>query len=291
MESLNLNVDQALSQLRLDQAIAATGALSRGKARKIIALGGCYLNRKRIHKNGALLATGDRISLYWHEQELQELSGNTEQWLTNDSILYTDGEIIAIHKPQGLPSQATKTQSKNHILAQLNRLGCRSALLVHRLDRDTSGVMLLAKSKSAYKRLSGLFQHRLVKKEYLCWVLGNPEQDSWLCQRPVGKIQASLGRVFLDEKRGSPAETHFQVLQRFGSHTLLLAKPVTGRTHQIRVHIASYGHPIIGDKNYGGYVSGKKMQLHASAIAFPYWKTQKILRITASGFPHEQILP
>lgn len=284
MNSLKINVDESASLKRLDQAIATSGSLSRVKARKIIALGGCYLNRKRIHKNGARLHIGDSIELFWRDQELEDLSQKASA-LSHESILYRDDEIIGIQKPQGLPSQATRTQSKVHLIASLENLDLGPLFLVHRLDRDTSGVMLLARTKKAYKRLSELFTQRLVKKDYRCWVHGHPTQPSWSCDLPIGKIKASEGRVYIDKKGGRQALTHFTELHGRGDSTLILAQPVTGRTHQIRVHLESCGLPIVGDKHYGGCAAEHGLMLHAQAIEFPYWKTGKSLRIESRFTP------
>ena len=178
-------------------------------------------------------------------------------------ILYEDRSVIAIDKPPGwmLAPDSWEKTGRNLQLALNSSLNAgdfwaRSRNLkflrfVHRLDADTSGVLLLAKSTGALKALSELFETRSVEKLYLAVVHGIPKVKQWTCNLQLSPEPAVVGRMKVDERDGKDAETHFQVLQTGPDTALISARPATGRTHQIRVHLAAAGHAVLGDPLYG----------------------------------------
>lgn len=178
-------------------------------------------------------------------------------------ILYEDRAVMAIDKPPGwmlVPFQWQKTRwnlaaavqssiGSGAYWAKSRRL--RFLRYIHRLDADTSGILLWGKSPGAVNSLAELFESRAMEKRYLAVVHGAPPVDEWSCARSLGKDPEDVGRMRVDMRYGKSAETHFRVLARARDTTLVEALPVTGRTHQIRVHLASDGLPIVGDVLYG----------------------------------------
>src|SRR5262249_9989850 len=123
---------------------------------------------------------------------------------------------------------------------------------IHRLDSGTSGILLLAKNRGVLRAYSDLFESRRVKKIYLAAVHGVPKDTIWSCDLPLSPDARKEGHMTVDLKEGKPAQTHFQLVQSGSATALVAAQPVTGRTHQIRVHLATAGHPIVGDALYIG---------------------------------------
>lgn len=177
-------------------------------------------------------------------------------------ILYEDRSVLAIDKPTGwmLAPDTWHNTSRNlhNALTDGLRRGefwAKSRQLkflryVHRLDAETSGILLMAKSSGALKALSALFESRKMEKLYLAVVHGVPRQNEWSCDLKLGPVQGTPGKMKPD-RAGKEAQTRFRVLQSAQNTTLLEARPLTGRTHQIRVHLATGGHPVLGDILYG----------------------------------------
>jgi len=175
-------------------------------------------------------------------------------------VLYEDGDLVVVNKPPGMvvhPGAGTSGGTLvNALLAHCRDLsgigGTLRPGIVHRIDKDTSGVLVVAKNDRAHQSLSDQFKEHTIKRVYLALVFGSPKGDK-------GRIEAAIGRHPVDRKRmsgksgrGKHAVTHWQVLGRFGGITLLRLRLETGRTHQIRVHLSEAGHPLVGDPVYGG---------------------------------------
>lgn len=179
-------------------------------------------------------------------------------------ILFEDRAVIAVDKPRGwmlVPFTWQRTD-RNLQAAIQSSIGsgafwarCRHVRFlryVHRLDADTTGVLLFAKSPGATQSLGDLFETRRMHKRYLAVVRGTPKQPEWVCTLRLDKDPHRIGRMLADPRQGKEAETAFRVLETRGALTLVEALPVTGRTHQIRVHLACAGLPVLGDDLYGG---------------------------------------
>jgi tRNA pseudouridine32 synthase/23S rRNA pseudouridine746 synthase len=201
--------------------------------------------------------------------------------MLSDRVLHIDAHLIVLDKPAGLavhPGPATPRSLEDH-LDELRFGFQRRPQPAHRLDRDTSGCLVLGRHPKALKRLGALFEANQVGKVYWAVLSSAPAVDAGTVDAPLHKI-SSKGegwRVVVDPK-GKPAQTDWQVIDRQGGKALVEFRPRTGRTHQIRVHAAHLGHPIVGDPVYG---RGAGLLLHARAIKIPYRDEAAPITVTA----------
>jgi RluA family pseudouridine synthase len=209
-------------------------------------------------------------------------------------ILFEDRSVIAIDKPRGwmlVPHSWRQTnwnlQAAIDSSIRADDFWARSRNLkylrhVHRLDADTSGVMLFAKSEGAMQAMGDMFESRRMEKTYLAVVGGVPREKEWTCELPLGPDPKKFGRmrVALSEE-GKESETHFRVLAGNDRFTLIEASPLTGRTHQIRVHLAESGSPIVCDELYGRVEKGLRLGLRAVRLAYKDTFTRRPVNILA----------
>jgi tRNA pseudouridine32 synthase / 23S rRNA pseudouridine746 synthase len=184
-------------------------------------------------------------------------------------ILYEDDEIIAIDKPYNISSIPERDRSVKSVLPILEKELKQKLFVVHRLDKEVTGVMLFAKNAAAHKYLNKEFFDRNVKKTYLALAVGTIQEEKGDIDKPIR--QFGSGRMGVDENKGKPSLTKYEVIKKTDTHTLLHAYPVTGRRHQIRVHLYHIGHPVAGDRLYGDKNLQKKyprLMLHAVGIQF-----------------------
>ena len=187
---------------------------------------------------------------------------------TTIQILHEDRSVIAIDKPPGwmlVPHTWQKTDRNLQAAIVSSIAGGDFWALsrnltflrhVHRLDAETSGVLLFARSIGAVESYGRLFESRQMAKSYLVVVHGTPRAQEWTCNDPIAPDPKEIGRMKVDFREGKNAETHFRVLQAGAKTSLLEAQPVTGRTHQIRIHLLAGGHPVVGDELYGPVTKG-----------------------------------
>jgi 23S rRNA pseudouridine1911/1915/1917 synthase len=217
------------------------------------------------------------------------------------TILYEDRTVLAIDKPRGwllVPVEWQRT-ARNLQAALMSSMvagdfwarsrGLKFLRYVHRLDADTSGVLLFARSPGAIQMLSDMFESRRMEKTYLAVVEGEPKQTEWICDLKLAPEPGQSGRMRVDARGGKDAETRFKVLARQGGLALVEATPLTGRTHQIRVHLAGAGLPIVGDELYGRRESRYELGLRSIRLAFvnPFTKRRVDIRASAEGFLRE----
>ena len=191
-------------------------------------------------------------------------------------ILFENDDVIAIDKPEDLASIPERQKAAPNVLSQLSAESGHRIYVVHRLDKDASGVILFAKNARTHKFLSQQFTSRTVKKSYLALVHGVIAESRGVIDKPLR--QFASGRVAVDSEHGKPAVTEFEVAERFELCTLVRAYPLTGRLHQLRVHFYSVGHPIVGDRLYRdvrgmrdegrGTTYDIRLMLHAERITF-----------------------
>ncbi len=216
-------------------------------------------------------------------------------------ILHEDRSTLAIDKPPGwmLAPVAWQNTSRNLQAAIESSIAARDFWArsrglkflrhVHRLDADTSGVLLLAKSPGAVKRFFELFEGREMEKTYLAVVVGAPTQKQWTCELRLAPDKKRFRKMKVDSRFGKDAETHFQLLETRGKYSLVEAKPVTGRTHQIRVHLAEAGMPIVGDELYGKLEGDLPLGLRAVRLQYadPFTKKRVDIRAPVEAFLKE----
>ena len=186
-------------------------------------------------------------------------------------VLHADAMLVVLDKPSGLLSVPAKPPGPQDCLEARVRASFPGALLVHRLDRDTSGVMVFARNPLAQRHLNWQFERRQVRKGYVARVWGSPETDSGRVDLPLICDWPNRPRQMVCHLRGKPAITDWRVLERDSGTTRLGLSPLTGRSHQLRVHLLALGHPILGDPFYGppeARAAADRLQLHAESLAF-----------------------
>lgn len=272
--------------LRLDQFLAAATSLSRRAARRVISDGAVARNGQPTRVLGRQLEWGDVIDILMPAAEL-DVSSRPE--LGELPILHEDGWLAAVAKPAGILSQPSSKPTAELALDQLTLLriardtGSRPYLrMVHRLDRLTSGVTLFARNPQAQAPLVRAWADGAVERRYLAVIEGTPEIDS-LIDQPIGRDPAHDWRFRVSEK-GRDAQTDVRVLDRLDDDlSVVECRLLTGRTHQVRVHLAAWGHPVLGDRLYGSRRPDEASRplLHASSLALPHPKDGRHLRIKA----------
>jgi RluA family pseudouridine synthase len=192
-------------------------------------------------------------------------------------ILYEDQNIIAVDKPEGLASISENDLSIETLHSSLTKKYKSKIFIVHRIDKEISGIILFAKNSKAHKFMNEQFSKREVEKIYLALVVGNVEKKNDVIKSPIREFGS--GKMGIDLIKGKKSTTLYEIVKRFSGHTLLKVNLVTGRRHQIRVHLYSIGHPIAGDLRYGNKENQSKysrLMLHSHKIAFRNINNQMI---------------
>ncbi|GFO68709.1 RNA pseudouridine synthase [Geomonas limicola] len=258
-------VGAELAGLRLDDGVKQLfPQYSKGEIRRVIDWGGCSLGQLTVRVASRTLKEGDEIAFGVMEPERC-----IDLAYQKGDLLYEDKDFLAVHKAVGFNSQRTPYQLKGTVEyavdMYLKSIGLKEpARVVHRLDRGTSGVMFFPKNKQAATLISRLLKEGKVQKTYWALVSGSPDLPQWKVDAPIDKLSKFRYGV---SPSGRPACTVFTVLAEAGGVTALEAKPLTGRTHQIRVHLKHSGFPIIGDESYGG-IPAPRMMLHCRSMRF-----------------------
>jgi RluA family pseudouridine synthase len=311
-----MTVPEERGGARLDHVLAellpaAVGEpVSRGKARKLILAGAVYLDRKRVRVASRSVHARGSIEVVFDPQKWEE--GRASATLApmdigDDRVIYEDADLIVVDKPPGLPTQPTVDQARDHLFGAVKRrLGGPNSYvgLHHRLDVDTSGLVLFTKTKAANPGVARLFAEHALRKTYFALALRPREgaRAEWTVKNHLGRLPGPKkpSRFGAVRAGGDVAETHFKRIQDFPDRGLVLveARPVTGRTHQIRVHLSEGGMPILGDRLYGGdgghgggaggYAGARpaggpipRLMLHAGRLEFKHPLTGKDMVIEA----------
>ena len=193
------------------------------------------------------------------------------------STLFENDDVIVVEKPEGLAAIPTRDGQGGSLLETLLAERGERLYVVHRIDKETSGAIVFARNAETHRWLNGQFETRSIEKTYLALTHGVMAQDNGTIDAPLR--QFGSGRVAVDFERGKASVTEFQVIERFGSYTLVEAYPRTGRRHQIRVHLYHLGHPIVGDPLYGEKTTQKdfpRLMLHAFRLTLQLPSRQDI---------------
>ena len=254
MERYQFEVDEASSKKRLDVFLSENlPEISRSRLKKLI-------DEKRVTVNEKFRTAGYKVrvkeKVEFQIPPVQRLNAEPES-LPLD-IIFEDEHMLVVNKPAGMVVHPSPGHPRgtlvNALLFYCKGLsgigGVERPGIVHRLDKETSGLVLVAKTEAAHKILADQFKKREIKKEYCALVKGSVKKEKGIIDSAVGRHQTQ--RKKMETGHGRPACTHFEVLQRGKNWTYLKLRPETGRTHQIRVHLASIHHPVLGDKLYGG---------------------------------------
>jgi len=262
---LSLAVAKADAGERLDRFIASRGGISRGLARRSLDAGGVFLDGRRCKISGRLLRPGQEVVVNLEE------GGRTAappSPLDRARILYADEHLVAVDKPAGVAAQPTLTSDRGALPELVGALLGAEAKLVHRLDRETSGVTVLARTSRAAAALAEAFRTGAPEKTYLALCARAPEPGQGRIDAPLARDPRRPGRRCVSPS-GEAAATRYRTLSVGPSGAALVeARPETGRTHQIRAHLAHLGAPLAGDPRYGGprrigEVAIPRVMLHA----------------------------
>ena len=264
-------------------------------AQKLIRTGQIRIDGKRA-KPDTRLAAGQEIRLPPMDERPEKTDGyrlrEDDAHMIIKAVIYDDGDVMAINKPAGIATQGGMNIER-HIDGMLEALTGRDGVkprLVHRLDKDTSGVLLLARSADMARKLGRMFQSRDMKKIY--WAITSPAPQDMEGEIKAPLIKGTTGpnkdKMIVDEKEGQKAYTNFEVMEVAGRTAAFVAfMPKTGRTHQIRVHAAYAGFPLLGDSKYGvkAAIEGpgitQRLHLHARSLEFKHPVTGKHLKLSA----------
>jgi 23S rRNA pseudouridine1911/1915/1917 synthase len=273
---------------RLDRFVARSlPELTRSRARRLIDGGFVMVDGRLPAKAGAPLASGQRVRVRVPPPEPATL----EPEAIPLRIVYEDDDLLVVDKPAGMTVHPAPGHSSGTLVhAVLAHCPNLSALggegrpgIVHRLDKDTSGLIIVAKNDAAHLSLARQLKERRVEKTYIALVEGRLKQREGVIDAPIGRHPARRKKMAVVEG-GREARTRYRVLREIDGRTLVEVRPETGRTHQIRVHLASIGHPVVGDPVYGrGRPAGplRRQFLHAQRLAFRHPRTGDRLELEA----------
>lgn len=270
---------------RLDKALADLTELSRSQANEAIKAGTVLVNGK-LSKAKYAVKEGDVITYELPEEEVLEYKAEDIPL----DIIYEDADVAVVNKPQGMvvhPSAGhTSGTLVNALMYHVKDLSSINGVvrpgIVHRIDKDTSGLLMVAKNDKAHNALAAELKDKKSLRKYVAIVHGNLPDDRGVIEAPIGRSDKDRKKQAVTAK-GKPAVTRFTVLERFGNYTLVELQLETGRTHQIRVHMAYIGHPVAGDPLYGPRktLKGQGQFLHAKTLGFTHPTTGELVEFTA----------
>ncbi len=276
MKEYTLTVEEDLENERIDRYVCTTLAdLSRSYIQKIIADGGITVCGRSV-KASYRVRPNDVISVTTPNTVIPDITGENIPL----DILYEDDDVIVVNKPKGMVVHPAPGHYE-HTLVNALMYHCGSSLsgingvlrpgIVHRIDKDTSGSLIVCKNDAAHEFIARQLEEHSIKREYKAIVTGDIEKDSGTIDAPIGRSTSNRLKMAVSPS-GKRAVTHYTVERRFGSFTLVSCRLETGRTHQIRVHMASIGHPVAGDITYGNKaktpVETNGQALHAYILGF-----------------------
>lgn len=296
MKEFSLKVEKSDSGMRLDlylikNAVKKNFGISRTSIQKLILDRNVTLGGKSTKPNYKVKA-GELVKV----NLVKPKPYNIEPEQINLDIVYQDRDLAVINKPAGLvvhPGSGNYEHTLVNALLYhfpiLSRLHPKRPGIVHRLDKDTSGLLLVAKNDKAHLFLSKQFAKHTIKRQYIALVKGKMEFDEDMIDLPIGRNSKNWKKMSVDfSKKGKYAKTYYRTLKRFPKASLIQLNPFTGRTHQLRVHMDFIGHPILGDSKYGRDNAFRRLALHANYIGFIHPTTSKFIEFS-TPIPREFI--
>lgn len=292
MEKFTFQVTENELSIRLDQYLVTvfTKPISRSHIKRLIDNGNILVNGLRV-KAHHKVRPGDKIEVFLEELPVLGL----EPQDISIEIIYEDDDIIVVNKPPGIAvhpgpgiASGTLVNAVLYHCKSLSTVDDARPGIVHRLDKDTSGVMVVAKNNLSHTELAKQFKERIVKKRYIALVKGVVELDEGVVDLPIGRHPSQRQKMAVRYDSTKRAVTEYKVLKRFEDFTMLELNLKSGRTHQIRVHMAYLGHPVLGDEKYGakGRLSGQacllgRQALHSYYLSFRHPRTGKEMEFKA----------
>ena len=268
----------ANEQIRLDVFLAKETGASRSNIKTVVESDGVFVNGVLRKKSGFELKEGDEVEFTLPEPKTLDVEPNSEIKL---NIVYEDEHFAVINKPQGMVVHPASSYTKNDtlvnaLLADLDKLSSINGVIrpgiVHRLDKDTSGLIVVAKTDEAHKSLASQIERKTARRIYFGLCDGTFKEDNGTIDAPIARNKRDRKKMGIDPD-GRRAVTHYTVLERFGKYTLVRFELETGRTHQIRVHSSHIHHPIVGDEMYGGstalYKNGQLLHARQLVLTHP----------------------
>ncbi|MDD6310968.1 MAG: RluA family pseudouridine synthase [Firmicutes bacterium] len=287
---IEINLDDEHKGIRLDLVIASMlEDYSRSFVQKLFEKGAIEVNGSLCTEKKRKAASGDVVRVTIPEPERLEVSAEDIPL----EIVYEDEDVLVVNKPAGMvvhpaPGNYTGTLVNAlmyHCGDQLSSInGVIRPGIVHRIDKDTSGLLMVAKNDKAHNSLSQQLSEHSITRRYRAIVYSNFKEDEGTVDRPIGRDPKNRLRNAVIDINSKPAVTHYKVLERFGNFTLIEARLETGRTHQIRVHMAYLRHPLLGDELYGpakNKVGAKRQMLHAGILGFVHPSTGEYMEFTS----------
>lgn len=261
---------EVLREERIDKYLAEELGISRSTVKKMIDEGFVLVNGKEV-KASLILSEADE--LFVKDGFIKEASFEAEDIPIN--IVYEDDDLLVINKKSGMVvhpgngnTSGTLVNALMHYTKNLSNKEAFRPGIVHRIDKDTSGLMLVAKNDKAHDILAEGFKNKTIKREYIALVCGVIGEDSGVIDAPIGRDAKDRKKMCVTSENSKKAVTHFKVLKRYEDYTLLKLILDTGRTHQIRVHMKYIGHPVYNDQVYGKAYNDFGQFLHSASIDF-----------------------
>ncbi|MFC1754338.1 RluA family pseudouridine synthase [Thermoproteota archaeon] len=284
MEKQNFKIDVESAQVRIDVFIAKNiREYSRTSIKNLITSGQVLVNEK-IVKPHYILKAGDSIEVIIPTKKESPLAAQDLPL----KIIYEDSDVIVVNKPCGMvvhPAAGnpdrTLVNALLHHTKDLSSVNPERPGIVHRLDKETSGVMVVAKNNFTHLELVKQFKVHSIKRRYIALVKGKVEFREGMIDLPLGRHHTSRKKMAISfDAHSREAQTYYRTIKRFSNFTLLELIPRTGRTHQLRVHLSHLKHPILGDSKYGNKNDFPRLALHAKDLGFSHPRTERFLEFS-----------